>query len=257
MTTLSAVVLARNEERHLPDCLASLAWADEMLVVDSFSTDRTPEITRAAGARLEERAFVNYAAMRDTALGLATGDWVLFVDADERVPGDLRDEVRATINAAPDTQAGYWIPRKNYIFGAWIRHTGWYPDRQLRLMRRAGARYDPARTVHELVVLDGDVGELTRHLTHINYETIGEFIRKQRYYAQFDAHKLWQQGVRPQPRKFVTQPLREFYRRFVQLSGWRDGWRGWLLCGLMAWYQFEIYRLMRRQGAGDPGAGAP
>jgi len=247
MTTISAVVLARNEERHLPDCLASLRWADEMLVVDSFSTDRTPEIAQAAGARLEEREFINYAAMRDTALQLSNGDWVLFIDADERVPDDLRDEVRAVVAAAPPAQAGYWIPRKNYIFGAWIRHTGWYPDRQLRLMRRAGARYDPARPVHELATLDGDVGQLTCHMTHINYETVGEFIRKQKHYAQFDARKLWQQGVRPKAHKFVTQPLREFYRRLVQLSGWRDGWRGWLLSALMGWYQFEIYRVMRRR----------
>lgn len=245
MTTVSAVVLAHNEERHLPECLASLRWADEVLVLDSFSTDRTADIALAAGARLEEREFVNWAAMRDTALGLATGEWVLFVDADERVPADLRAEVRATVEAAPAGQGGYWLPRKNYIFGAWIRHTGWYPDRQLRLMRRAGARYDPARPVHELVVLDGSVGQLTCHLTHINYETVGEFIRKQRHYAQFDAQKLRKQGVRARPYKFVTQPAREFVRRFWTLGGWRDGWRGWLLSLLMAWYQFEIYRVMR------------
>ena len=248
--TLSAVVLTRNEERHLPDCLASIAWADERLVVDSFSTDRTLLLARAAGAVVEQRPFKDFAAQRDTALQLAHGEWVLFVDADERVTPDLRAEIQrflAQPAAARSEFAGYWIPRRNYIFGAWVRHSGWYPDRQLRLMRRDKARYDAARPVHELVQLDGKAGELAGHLVHINYESIGEFVAKQKVYARFEAQQLWAQGVRARPHHFVVQPLREWKRRLIGLQGYRDGWRGWLLSSLMAWYTFEVYRNLAAQ----------
>ena len=238
---ISAVILTRDEEKHLPDCLASVRWADEVLVLDSFSTDRTAELARASGARVAQRAFDNYAAQRDAALQWARGEWVLFVDADERVSDELRAEIQALIASAQPPCVGYWIPRRNIIFGAWIRHTGWYPDRQLRLMRRTYARYDPARPVHELVMLDGAAGNLQQHLVHLNYETVGEFVRKQKYYARYDAQRLQLAGIRARPHNFVLQPLREFRRRYVTLQGYRDGWRGLLLSGLMAWFTCEVY----------------
>lgn len=250
MTSLSAVVITRNEERHLPDCLASLRWADEVLVLDSFSTDRTVAIAREAGAQVEQRPFKNFAAQRDSALQLVRGDWVFFVDADERVTPELRDEIQRLLSGdatALSGTAGYWIPRKNYIFGAWVQHSGWYPDRQLRLMRRNQARYDASRPVHELVQLDGSAGELAGHLIHLNYETVGEFVRKQETYARYAALQLSARGIRARPHHFILQPLREFRRRFVSLQGYRDGWRGWLLSVLMAWYTFEVYRVLAVQ----------
>lgn len=249
MTALSVVILTRNEEKHLPACLASVRWADEVLVIDSFSTDRTVQIAQAAGARVEELSFVNYAAMRDTGLSLARGDWVLFVDADERASDELRKEILSVIQHSQiavrkSPIVGYWIPRQNYIFGAWVRHAGWYPDRQLRLMQRTRAHYDPARPVHELVVLEGEAGELCGHLIHINYETVGEFVRKQKHYARYDAQKLSADGIRAKAHNFVLQPMREFRRRYIALQGYRDGWRGLLLSLLMAWYVFEVYRVL-------------
>ncbi len=257
MTLLSAVILTRNEEEHLPACLASVSWADEVLVLDSFSSDRTVQIARAAGARVEQRQFVNYAAQRNAALKLACGEWVLFVDADERVSEELRPEIRSVVanrklvlSEVEGSQTairkseivGYWIPRQNIIFGAWVRHAGWYPDRQLRLLRPARARYDSTRPVHELVLLDGEAGILQGHLLHLNYETPAEFIRKQKQYAHFDAEKLFQEGTRARPHHFVLQPIREFRRRYFSLQGYRDGWRGLLLSVLMSWYMLEVYR---------------
>jgi glycosyltransferase involved in cell wall biosynthesis len=250
MAVLSAVVLTRNEEQHLPGCLASLRWADEILVLDSMSTDRTVAIAREAGARVEQKAFVNFAAQRAAALQLAHGEWVLFVDADERVTDELRSEVQRLLAGAGTAQAdaaGYWIPRQNYIFGAWVRHSGWYPDRQLRLMRRAGAHYDASRPVHELVQVDGPEGMLEGHLLHLNYETVREFVRKQELYAHYDALQLLARGLRARPHNFILQPLREFRRRFVSLEGYRDGWRGCVLSVLMAWYTFEVYRMLATQ----------
>jgi glycosyltransferase involved in cell wall biosynthesis len=250
VTALSAVVITCNEEQHLPGCLASLHWADETLVLDSFSTDRTVPIALEAGAQVQQHSFVNFAAQRDAALQLAHNEWVLFVDADERVTEELRMEIQELLlgEGAPRARAvGYWIPRQNYIFGAWVRHSGWYPDSQLRLMLRARAHYDPARPVHELVQLDGPEGVLAGHLVHLNYESIGEFVRKQETYARYDALQLRARGLRARPHNFILQPLRELRRRLVSLEGYRDGWRGFLLSVLMAWYIFEVYRMLAAQ----------
>ena len=256
MSPLSAVILTRNEQQHLPACLASVRWADEVLVVDSFSTDRTSQIASEAHIRFVQHEFADYASQRNYALAEAKGDWVLFVDADERVSDELRAEI-LNLLAMPSERrsaaAGYWIPRQNYIFGAWVRHTGWYPDRQLRLMRRERAQYDLSRPVHELVQLDGATGILAGHLIHLNYETVGEFLRKQRQYAVLDAESLRLKGVRARPHGFVLQPLREFRRRYLSLEGYQDGWRGLLLSALMAWYNFEVYRRLadRQTEAGE------
>ncbi|HRE29784.1 MAG TPA: glycosyltransferase family 2 protein [Anaerolineales bacterium] len=244
---LSAIVLTLNEERHLPECLASLSWADEVVVFDSGSTDATQQIATAAGARLVTRQFDHYAGQRDAALASVSSEWVLFVDADERIPVALRDEIRSVL-ARPE--AGWWIPRHNYLFGTLTRHTGWYPDYQLRLLRRMRAHYDPTRPVHELVLLDGPSGHLTQPMVHLNYETVGEFVRKQTYYAEYDADRLAMEGVRARPHHLLSQPLRHFWWRFVTLSGWRDGLHGLRLSLLMARFEFEKYRLLlRRQRA--------
>jgi len=244
---LSAIVLTLNEERHLPECLASLGWADEVVVFDSGSTDATPRIATAAGARIVIRPFDNYGAQRDAALAAVASEWVLFVDADERIPEALRDEIRSVL-ARPEV--GWWIPRNNFLFGRLTRHAGWYPDYQLRLVRRASARYDPTRPVHELVLLAGPAGYLAQPMVHLNYESVGEFVRKQTYYANYDADRLAREGIRAKPHHLLSQPLRHFWWRFATLSGWRDGWHGLRLSALMARFEFEKYRLLlRRQAA--------
>jgi len=240
---LTAIVLTRNEEKHLPDCLASLGWAAEVIVLDSGSTDRTLEIAQAARARARvsvvQREFDHYAGQREAALRAAETEWVLFVDADERVTPELAQAIRHVL---PRPEAGWWIPRHNYIFGKLTRHAGWYPDYQLRLMRRALAHYDPARPVHELVLLDGATGYLDAPLIHLNYETVPEFIAKQKYYAGYDAQRLAAEGVRARPHHFISQPARQFWWRFVTLAGWRDGLHGLRLSLLMGYCELEKYR---------------
>jgi len=240
---LSAVVLTLNEEKHLPDCLASLHWADEIVVFDSFSTDRTEQITREHGARFIQHPFANYAAQRNAALDSVDADWVFFVDADERIPPALADEVRA-VTERPGP-VGWWAPRHNYLFGKLTLHAGWYPDYQLRLLQRTRARFDPDRHVHELVTLEGAEGFLQNPLIHLNYETAPEFIKKQHAYTRYDAGTLHSQGQRAKLRNFVLQPLRQFYWRYIALGGWRDGWHGLRLSALMAYFQFVLYRHLR------------
>jgi hypothetical protein len=243
--TLAAVILARNEEINIEDCIASVAWADRIVVfTDPRNEDRTVELARAAGAEILTNVFQNYPQQRNDALTAVDSEWILFIDADERSSPEQAQEIRARI--ASGEHNGYWIPRHNYIFGKLTRHTGWYPDYQMRLLRRGKARYDPARQVHELVILDGAPGYLSTPLVHYNYRDFAQFVEKQNRYVQYDAHILKEQGIQPKPHKFLTQPLRQFIWRYITLKGYRDGLHGLRLSLLMAWYEFQKYVHLRR-----------
>jgi glycosyltransferase involved in cell wall biosynthesis len=246
MAQVSAVVLTKNEERNIADCLDTLRWAEELLVLDSFSDDATIEIASAMGAEVRQRRFDNYALQRNAALRMASGEWVFFVDADERVTPELAAEIKFAVDE--EGLDGWWVPRKNRIFGKWIRHAGWYPDHQLRLVRRERARYDERREVHELVDLDGEAGYLQNPLVHYNYDTVQEFREKQDRYTDYEVRALLESGQRARPWNLALQPLRQFRWRYVTLGGYRDGWRGLLLSSLMAYYELVRYwRLWHRQ----------
>ena len=242
---LAAVILTYNEAQHVAACIETLRFADQIIVFDSHSTDQTVELAQAAGAHVIGHPFENYAWQRNAALEAVheSADWVLFVDADERVPQPLADEVRASI-ALPG-YAGFRIPRDNYIFGKVTRGAGWYPDYQTRLLKVGAAQYDPARQVHEVVVLEGKEGTLENALIHHNYRDLAQFLEKQRRYSAYDAQILQQQGIRPKPQNYLLQPLRQFWWRFVTLKGYSDGLHGLRLSLLMAWYEFKKYWLLR------------
>lgn len=246
MLTLSAVILARDEQDHIRDCIASVAWTGQVVVfVDPRTRDDTIPIAQAAGATIIHNTFHNYAQQRNDALQAVAADWILFIDADERSSPAQATEIQRVLTAPQ--HPGYWIPRHNYIFGKLTRHTGWYPDYQMRLLHREHARYDPAREVHELVILTGGAaGYLTEPFVHYNYRSLAQFRAKQNRYVQYDARILYEQGIRPQPHKFVTQPVRHFIWRFFELQGFKDGLHGLQLSLLMAWYEFRKYVHLRR-----------
>lgn len=156
MSTLSVIVITLNEERHIAACLESVAWADEIIVVDAESKDETVAIARRFTARVFIEKFRGYSGQKNFALAQARGEWVLWLDADERVTPELAEEIRRTIAAAP-AAAGFEMPRKAYFLGRWIRHCGWYPGYVLRLFRRERGRFDD-REVHETLLLDGEKG---------------------------------------------------------------------------------------------------
>lgn len=241
MPQISAVVLTRNEEEHLPACLASLSWADEVLVLDSGSTDRTRVIARDAGARVETREFTNFGDQRQAALDMATCDWVFFVDADERVPPELADEVRQIV-VEQRTEVGWWVPRRNFFWGNEVKYTGWAPDYQLRLLRRQDAHYDETEVVHEVARLDGPDGYLQTPLIHLNYDSWREFFAKQRAYAPYEARRWLAEGRRVRAWTFLLQPVRAFWRRFVTWEGYKDGRLGLLLSLAMSWFELLVCR---------------
>jgi (heptosyl)LPS beta-1,4-glucosyltransferase len=254
---ITAVVIARDEAKHIAACLASVRHlTDDLLVLlDDRTGDDTARLAEAAGARVVVSHFVNFSAQRNRALEAAGGEWVLFLDADERLTPALIAEIQQRLAALPPPPppplgegdiVGYWIARRNYMFGHWVRHAGWYPDYQLRLLRRAAARYDESREVHERAQLSGTDAKLREPLIHYNYETWAQFRAKQRYYTAFEARVLYQQGQRAKLRNFLLQPLREFRRRYISLEGWKDGWLGLALSLAMGWYEFRKYAIMRR-----------
>lgn len=253
---LSIIILTHNEEKHIRACLDSArAFADELLVFDSGSTDHTVELARAAGARVEARAFDNYPNQRNAAIDAARGDWICFIDADERMTPALGNELREKIARADERFArgepspvGFWIPRKNIIFGKWIRHTGWSPDFQPRVLKKGLARFDLTRAVHELLQWDGEVGYLSELLVHYNYETLAQFRDKQERYTRCEAKVWFEEGRRARRRGFVGQPAREFIRRYISLQGWRDGGHGFLLSALMAYYAFRRQQMLAALG---------
>jgi (heptosyl)LPS beta-1,4-glucosyltransferase len=245
---LIGVILTKNEAHHISDCVAALRpWVEAVVVWDSGSSDGTPALAQQAGALVVTRPFDNYAAQRQAALDALAAEWVLFVDADERVTPALAQEVQHKITQG--TANGYWVPRRNWIVGREIRHGGYFPDYQLRLVRRAATHYDLAREVHELAHVEGAAGYLQEPLIHYNYEDWAQFHHKQRAYAAYEARILQGRGVRPLPHRFVLQPLREFRRRFVALQGWRDGESGLRLALLFAWYYGVMpYWLLLKNG---------
>ena len=239
-TGITAAVLARNAESEIEACLAALAWTDELVVVDDFSTDDTRAICERLGARVYQRRLESFAAQRNFALTRVRTPWALFIDADERVTAALADEIRAA--ARDETIAGYWIPRKNLFKGRWVKHAGWSPDYQLRLFQAAKGRYDPSRFADETVLLDGPDGHLTELLTHYNYASARQFVTKQRRYAQLEARRLWLDGQRARWRNYILQPLRAFHRRFFTWRGYAEGWLGLALSAAMAYFEWRAYR---------------
>jgi (heptosyl)LPS beta-1,4-glucosyltransferase len=262
---LSVAIIACDEERHIGAALDSIAGlADEVLaLIDDRTRDRTAAICQARGARVVVAPWRGFPSQRNRALDECSGEWVLFLDADERVTPGLAEEIRALLNAgrakngkkiedrrskiaAPSSilyppssnVMGYWIPRSNLFFGRALRGGGWYPDHQLRLLRRAYAHYDPTRLVHEYAELDGPADYLTQHLLHLNIERFDELWRKQTSYAIQEAQTLYLAGRRVRWRNLVGAPLREFYRRYIELGGWHDGPIGLLMCGTLAYFEW-------------------
>jgi len=258
-TRLSVIILTHNEQKHLRDCLASVRdFADELLVLDDYSTDRTLDIAREMGARVESRKLDNFPNQRNAVIELARGDWIFFVDADERATPAVGREIQSLVSNLQSPAVGFWIPRRNIIFGKEIRYTGWSPDYQPRVMKKGFAQFDPVREVHELVLWDGEVGYLREPLIHYNYETVAQFRAKQIKYTRYEAQVWYSEGKRARWRGAIVQPVREFFRRYVSLQGWRDGGHGLLLSALMGYYAFVRWRMLREMqhcaGAGERGS---
>ena len=232
---LSACIIACDEADRLPDCLESLAWCDEILVVDSHSTDNSREIATRAGARVIERDWPGHVEQKEFAIRAAANDWVLCVDADERISPSLRQEIQALRDAGFPDFAGWEMPRLSSYLGAWIRHGSWYPDRKLRLFDRRRARW-AGRNPHDHVASEGPIGRLRCDLLHHPYRSLEEHLATIDRYTSTMASGLLADGVPARFRDLVLRPPARFCVFYLLRGGWRDGWRGLLLAWLAAHY---------------------
>jgi hypothetical protein len=208
-------------------------------------------MAREAGALVLQRPFDNFAAQRQAALDTLHAEWILFVDVDERATPQVAEEIQRRLELDRDARPpvnGYWLPRRNFIAGIETRGNGYYPDYQLRLLRREVARYDP-RPVHEIVTVEGRERYLEEPLIHYNYRDWSHFHAKQPAYSRFEAQNLAAREIYPRPHNFLLQPLREFRRRYITLRGWRDGIHGLRLAFWLAWYYgfLPYWYLLRRK----------
>ena len=231
---LSVVVVTRNEEERLRACLEAVVWADEIVVVDAESEDKTVAIAQEFTDCVVVRPWPGYAAQKNTALDLATGDWVLSLDADEVVSPELRAEI-ARVLAYDGPADGYTVARRNIFWGRWVRHGGLYPDRQLRLFRRGRGRFE-GRAVHESVRVDGRVEPVAGHLEHRSYRDVSDFLLRADRYSTLAAEEAVAQGQRAGVSALVLRPFGRFLAMYVVQGGFLDGWRGFLLATLYAYY---------------------
>ena len=232
---ISVTVVTWNEEERLRRCLESVAWADEIVVVDAGSDDKTVEIARSFTDHVLVRAWDGFAAQKNFALERARGEWALALDADEEVSPELADEIRRVV-AAPSAD-GYSMPRRNIFWGRWVRHGRLYPDWQLRLFRRDRGRF-VARQVHESVEVDGKVDRLAGALVHRSYRDVADFIARTNRYTTLAADDWVRRGRPLRACDLLLRPAGRFFAMYVVHAGFRDGWRGFLLAVLYAYYVF-------------------
>jgi glycosyltransferase involved in cell wall biosynthesis len=251
MPSLSVSIVTLNEEERLRACLESVVWAAELVVVDAGSSDKTVAIAREFTDRVFFRAWDGYGAQKNFALGQCHGDWILSLDADERVSDALREEIEGTLrNGGPEV--GFYLPRRNLFHGRWMRHGGLYPDWQLRLFRRGRGAFGE-RAVHESVRVDGPTRRLGAPLIHESYRSIGDAVARLNRYSDLAATDLGPTGGGGSLGDLLVRPAWRFVSMYLLRAGFLDGWRGLVLAGLHAHYVFLRAAKVRERRCG-PGA---
>ncbi|UCF05963.1 MAG: glycosyltransferase family 2 protein [bacterium] len=246
LSRISLVVITKNEEDTIGRCLSSAYGVGEMIVVDSFSTDRTVETARQMGAQVHQREFRSAADQKNFGMEKAQGEWILILDADESLSPALRDEIAAAVSAA--RAEGYWLRRRNIFLGRRIRFCGWGQDRVLRLFKRGRGHY-PERAVHERLELDGSARTLKGYLDHNPYRDINDYLERMNSYSRRGAEDLLRSGRKWFP-AIAIRPAARFLRMYVLQLGFLDGMAGFLLCSMAATGVFYKYAYLRELSAG-------
>lgn len=251
---ISALIIARDEAKNLPACLASLGWADEVVVVvDSSSRDATLEIARRRADRVVVRPFDDFASQRNAALAASSGDWVFAIDADERATPALAAEIRQAVSDPNASHTGYRVPIRSEILGRPFLYSGTQDDRPLRLFRRKKGWW--IGTVHETVALRGSIGRLTQPLMHRTIPTMNVFLQKLNKYTSLEAIEFARKGRPVRPWDWTVRPFWTFAKLYVGKRGYRDGPEGLVFCALSGvsvavrhWKHREIIRRAESRG---------
>ncbi|MGH7769462.1 MAG: glycosyltransferase family 2 protein [Candidatus Binatia bacterium] len=241
---ISAIVVCFNEEDNIGRCLASLEWCDEIVVVDSFSTDRTVEICRRYTDRVIQRAWAGYRDQKAFAHSQATKEWVFLVDSDEEVSAELRDEIRNALAAGGDGLAAFSVPRLVRYLDRWWRRGGWYPDYDIRIFRRDLARWggtDP----HEKILVDGKVRRLRTPLYHYSYRDVADHWKRINHFTSVAAAEQKGEGRPWRSMDNLLRPPFRFLRAYVLKRGWLEGFPGYFVAATAAMYVFLKYAKLR------------
>lgn len=254
MIPVSVVIVTKNEEKNIRDALESVKDFEDIVIVDSFSKDRTLETCKEFTNRVFQHEWQGYARQKQMAVDYAERPWVLILDADERVTQELKKEIleKITLNSKLKTQnsiySGFYVPRKNFFLGRWIKHSGWWPDYTLRLFRK-DLSFVEQREVHEKVIVKGSVDYLKNPLEHYTYRTISDYIKKMENYSTLSAKEILSKN--PQPSsislilKMTASPIFTFLKMFFLKQGFRDGVHGFMLSVLYSFYTFLKYAKAR------------
>jgi glycosyltransferase involved in cell wall biosynthesis len=238
MDTLTALIITQNAAEVLDDCLASVRWADEIVVVDSGSTDDTCSVARQYTNKVIFHSWSGHAAQKNFGQTLVTGDWTLSIDADERVTPELQSEIRFILDR---TVAGYLydayrIPIRDWMFGKFVHYGSWPHQAHIRLYR--SGRVTWAGSVHEGAQVQGQTGQLSNPLLHYSHTSLGRFIDKLNKYTDIEAQEMFAQGTHIGLTRTLFGAARAFLGQYVRLQGFRDGGHGFILASLMAFYYF-------------------
>jgi glycosyltransferase involved in cell wall biosynthesis len=234
---LSVIIPCYNEENNIRQCLESVKWADEILVVDSFSTDKTLEIARKYTDRILQHEYINSAAQKNWTIPQASHDWILIVDSDERVTPELCNEIKSLLGHAP-LKDGFWIRRKNFLFGEEVRHSGWGADSVLRLFRRDLGRYQEKRVHAEVELKNTEM--LGGYLEHISVSSLTDWVNKINRYSSWKARDKYEKGTIAPILHMVLRPPVRFIKDYIFRLGILDGWRGFLISALSAFAELVM-----------------
>jgi len=255
LPTVACVVITKNEEANIQDCLNSVGWVDELVVVDAESRDKTVELARACGAKVSVRPWPGFGLQKNFGMAQASSEWILILDADERVTEELHEEVKTClVGWRPGGPVAYRIPRRNFFYGAWVRNGGVYPDYQVRLFRRGTARYNDV-AVHENLIVDGEIGTLVGHLDHYTERRIRDHFKKFGLYTTLAAQERAKTSRTVGWTDLVFRPLVIWVKTFVLKQGFRDGVRGLIISVFASMYTFVKYAKLwdtTRQAACHP-----
>ncbi len=244
---ITVTIITLNEEKNLPRALGSVKWADEIIVVDSGSMDRTVEIAESLGARVISNPWPGYGKQKNFAQDHARNDWVLNIDADEEVSPELRDEILASVSAAQADGGGrvrgFFFPRKTYYLGRWIKHGGWYPNYLVRVVNRKSARWtEPA--VHEELKVDGEVRGLKNPLLHYTFSSIRDQILTNLNFSKLGSIELKKRGQRASVVRLLLKPIGKFFETYVLKLGCLDGLAGFIISMNAAHSMFLKYAFL-------------
>ncbi len=238
--SISVIVITQNEEGNIRECLESVRWADEIIVVDSNSTDKTVAIARRFTRKIFQQPWEGFGKTKNFALSKAKGEWILSLDADERVTPELAREIQQVVRNGSAKYSAFAIPRRAFFLGRWIKHCGWYPGRVVRLFKRTAGQFSETQ-VHESLRVSGAIGKLQNDILHYTDPNLHHYFEKYNRYTSLAARDLAARGETFRLRWLLFRPAWTFFRMYVLRAGFLDGIEGFILCKLSSSYVFTKY----------------